>query len=177
MKAWLVVAMALVFPATALAQVQPAKPAAAPSKDEEAVRAMVQSFSDGWNLRDPARVAAHWADDGTLVNPYGDVAKGPAEIKEMFAGDPKVTAPDASAKIELSYLRMLKPDLALVDIDVDAAETHRPVFEPGRANHWTGIAIRKGTKWQFLEIRVYQFASDAAPAAAPTPDAGKKKRK
>ena len=50
--------------------------AAADDTDTAAIHARTQEFLAAWNRHDAKEMAAVWAPDGDLVNPFGRAAKG-----------------------------------------------------------------------------------------------------
>jgi len=56
-------------------------PLLAKESDEAGIRATDEVFAAAWNKHDAKAMAATWAKDGDLVNPFGRVAKGRAEVE------------------------------------------------------------------------------------------------
>ena len=65
----------------ALALAVPLGAAASPT-DEETIKAQVMAFAAAWDKHDPKAMAAFWAEDGDLVNPFGEMAKSRTEVEQ-----------------------------------------------------------------------------------------------
>ncbi len=162
MKALLVaiVALALAVPAVA----------AGHAADEAAIQKVWQQFSDAWARGDAHARAALWAEDATIINPFGIEARGRAAIEKVFeqetAGFAKGTTQTFS---DFSY-RFLTPTIAEVDATgtikgmrgVDGAPM------PPLTLHVFAIVTKAGGKWQMKDARPYVVAKppDLAPAGA-----------
>ena len=60
---------------------------AARAADDQAIKDRVTEFQEAWNKDDTKAMAALWADDGTLINPVGTFAQGPADIEKTFVDE------------------------------------------------------------------------------------------
>ena len=162
MKALLVaiVALALAVPAVA----------AGHAADEAAIQKVWQQFSDAWASGDAHARAALWAEDATLINPFGVEAHGRSAIEKLFeqedAGFAKGTTHTFS---DFSY-RFLTPTIA----EVDATGTIKGMrgadgaAMPPLTLHVFAIVTKAGGKWQIKDARPYVIAKppDMAPAGA-----------
>src|SRR5262245_18082227 len=72
-------------------------------------------FAAAWNKHYPNALAAIFADDGDLLNPMGQVARGRAKIEKLFTMEQSGPMKGSTFKNECAAPRMLKPDLALTD--------------------------------------------------------------
>ena len=164
-----VLVTALLFAAPALAQKGGAK-------DEEAIKAVVNGFVDGWNKHDAKVLTGAFADDGSVINPGGRVARGKAEIEKLFTEEQAgPMLKDSTMAMTVSNTRMVKPDVAFIDIDADLAGMKSPDGKPMPGKHHIAVvAVKKAGKWLLEDIRPYMFAwpppgMAAKPAAAPAP--------
>src|SRR5436305_146809 len=57
---------------------------AARAADDQAIKDRVTEFQNAWNKDDTKAMAALWTNDGTLINPVGTFAKGPADVEKVF---------------------------------------------------------------------------------------------
>lgn len=57
--------------------------------DEEQIREAIWNFCAAWNMHNPRYMAAGWLEDGDLINPYGHLATGRAEVEALFAIEQK----------------------------------------------------------------------------------------
>ena len=66
------------------------------SAREKEVRAVEDAFVAAWNKHDTKALAAGWAPDGDLINPFGRWAKGRAEVEKLL-GEQAAHHPRADA--------------------------------------------------------------------------------
>jgi uncharacterized protein (TIGR02246 family) len=53
--------------------------------DRASVEAFYGTFTEAWKSNDAGEVARHFAEDGTLINPFGQRADGRAAVEAMYA--------------------------------------------------------------------------------------------
>ena len=100
-------------------------PAAKGMKDEDGVKATVAEMSTKWATHDPKQLAALFSADATIINPWGRVAKGNAEIEKMFADEqvgPTAPLKDTTQTFTVTSWRSLGAGHALVDADADMGD-------------------------------------------------------
>jgi uncharacterized protein (TIGR02246 family) len=87
-------------------------------QDEEAIKALNDTFVAGLLAKDPKKRASIWAEDGTLVPPNAGYMKGRAAIEQYFGAE--MGSITESSKAEFSNYRFdfLTPNLAFVDADL-----------------------------------------------------------
>ena len=149
MKALLVVFVALALAVPAVA--------AGHAADEAAIQEVWQQFADAWASGDAHARAALWAEDASLINPFGVEARGRAAIEKVFeqegAGFAKGTTQTFSG---FSY-RFLTPTIA----EVDATGTIKGMRGadgapmPPLTLHVFAIVTKAGGKWQIKDARPY----------------------
>jgi uncharacterized protein (TIGR02246 family) len=83
------------------------------TRDEEAIIAEVQAFSDAWSRGDARLAASFYTEDGVRVGAAGDVQQGRTEIEAAYEG--LFHGPFAGATVvqDRGVVRMLAPDLAV----------------------------------------------------------------
>jgi uncharacterized protein (TIGR02246 family) len=145
--------------------------AASPTGAVAAIHQVWVEFSDAWARGDAHARAAVWADDASLINPFGVEAQGRTAIETLFkqedAGFAKGTTHTFS---DFSY-RFLTPTLAAVDATGEikgirgADGTPRPTL----TIHVFAVMAETGDKWQIKIARPYV----PAPPSAPSPIATK----
>ncbi len=94
-----------------------------PESDRAALLALVDRFSHAVNSKDAKALAACFTEDGEFTNPVGMSAKGRTAIEAFHAGlFAPVRLPHTpsfyNARLEVlsSSLRMLRPDVATIDV-------------------------------------------------------------
>ena len=133
--------------------VSDAQPSQKMSKDETAIRKVVQQVQDGWNAHDAKTHAAAFAPDADYVVVNGSHDKGREEIQarhtQLFSGIYKNSHNIATIK----SVRFLRPDVAVVHTewnllhDLSDSETRK-----GHALNTIVMTKEKG-KWS---IAAYQ---------------------
>jgi len=142
-----------VFPAMAAAQT-----------DEAAIRKLSSDFFAAWTRHDVKAMAATFAEDGDLINPYGRVAKGRVEIEKLLteehSGPFKGTSYEASVS-----LRMMGPAVAFGDWESTVVGMHDPAGQalPPFKHHVAVVYVKKGGQWLTGAARPYAFL--ASPPA------------
>ncbi len=167
---------------------------AAANKDEDAVKARVAEFITLFNKGDAKAMSAFWTEDGSLVNPVGIAAKGPAEIEKVIAADNAGILKGATMEMKLVQFRAVGKDAAWVELEhsVTGAKTPDGKPMPTLTFHVPALMVKKAKVWMIVEARPYAYqpappgaklpaaaapapAGKAAPiaSAAPTPSAAK----
>lgn len=136
------------------------------SKENEGIQKVAQDFFAAWNKNDVAGLTSCWADDATLINPFGRVAHGKAEIQQLLAEEQTTVFRGSIAAVLEVKTRHLGSGLAFFDTEMTVDNAHGPDGSalPQMRFHLAGVAQMKGNKWQWLEARPYAFLP---PPAAP----------
>jgi uncharacterized protein (TIGR02246 family) len=136
---------------------------AAAQDDEAAIRRLSSDFFAAWTRHDVKAMAAVFADDADLINPFGRVAKGRAEIEKLFteehAGPFKGTSYEATVS-----LRMVAPGVALGDWESTVTGMHDASSQalPPFKHHVAAVYVKKGGRWLTVAARPYAFLPLAA---------------
>lgn len=135
-------------------------------------------FQAAWNKHDPKALAACWATDGDLIDPWGKVCDCRSDVEEFFAAEHTGKGGLAQSTYELKKdtVRMISADVALEDWEVvltgltpaDAPAGAAPL---GPQFHRVVIIRKKaGDKWPIAAARpgipgpVKEPAAPAKPA-------------
>jgi len=135
----------------------PAQATEAPGK--AAIERLSSEFAAGWNAHDAKKMAAVWAADGDLINPFGQKAHGRDGIEKFFEGEQSGPMKGTTYKIESTSVRELDPNCAVVDWDavvtgmMDAGGKAQPPFP----HHVFGVCVKRGGRWQAAAIRGFGF--------------------
>jgi len=160
MKALLaiVVVLALAVPAVA----------AGPVGAEAAIQKVWQQFSDAWAAGDAHARAAVWAEDASLINPFGVEAHGRAAIEKLFEQETAGFAKGTTHTFSNFSYRFLTQTLAEVDATGQIKGIRGPdgTPMPPFTIHVFAIMAKAGGKWQLKDARPYVIASP--PGAPPT---------
>ena len=133
----------------------------AQSAVDNSVTAFFEKLTAAWNENDGPAFAAHFVEDGSLVNPFGERADGRAALASMygeyFAGMLKGT----TTTIGLTELRSIDADHAFADAD---QSIHGADGGTLMALHLVSLLRRAGDGWQLVDSRPYAFQQPSPPA-------------
>ena len=118
-------------------------------------------FVAAWNVHDTKRMAAVWAQDGDLINPFGRVAKTHAEIEKLFVEEHGGALKGTTYTIESSTLREIGKDVAVGDWTSTVTGITGPdgSAQPPFHHHVTQVFVKTGGRWQLEVARAYVFAT------------------
>ncbi|MFZ5467797.1 MAG: SgcJ/EcaC family oxidoreductase [Myxococcota bacterium] len=158
-RPWCIAAVLLAAPVFAQEEKSPqAKMSKAQQAEVDAIRARAKQYEQAWNAGDPAKMAEHFVQDATLIDPAGEQAKGRKDIERHFAKEHQQTMKGTKLTLNVTTVRLLPSDLALVD----AEETIQGMKPEGRPVgeqklHVVALLQKKGKLWQALDVRSYQY--------------------
>jgi uncharacterized protein (TIGR02246 family) len=122
---------------------------------ETGVASLYGKLAASWRANDGAAFAALFAEDGSLINPFGERADGrealTAMYSEYFGGMLKGT----TTSITLTHLRPVEPDHAFADAE---QTIYAATGEVMLALHVANLLRRDGDDWQLVDSRPYGFA-------------------
>ncbi len=152
--------------ALVLAAVAP-QAASAASGDEAAIRQVCSEFVSAWNKHDPKAMAATWAEDGDLINPFGASAKGRTEIESFFAKEHGAAMRGTTYDSQQIDIRMLSPTIAVTDWTSEVTGMHDPKGAelPPFKHHVFGVFEKKHGQWLAASIRAFAFPPQPPPPA------------
>ena len=140
-----------------------APPAMAAGAVDAATKAAIdkrtQEFVAAWNKHDAKAMAAVWATQCDLVNPFGMKARGRAEIEKLFQGEQSgVMKATTYAFTSQSLLKIAGGDVvadmdAVVNGMMDPSGKALPPF----SHHVTMIYVREGGQWRPTVVRAFQL--------------------
>lgn len=143
---------------------------AAPGKggSEAQVRSRSEEFAAAWNRHDVKAMAAVWASDGDLINPFGRVAKGRAEVDKLLADEHSTVMKDSTFTITNMTVRLIKPDVAIADWDVEIAVMRAADGSamPTQKMHVNVVMVKKAGQWSTVSARPVAYPP---PPGSPHP--------
>jgi len=135
---------------------------------EKQVRATGDAFVAAWNRHDPKIMAAAWTPEGDLVNPFGRLATGRAEIEKLFTEEHATFMKGTTYSITNYKVRFPTPAIAAVDWDGEVAGMRAgdgkamPTFK----HHVFGVYAKKGNHWWIASARAsVPLATPGGPPA------------
>jgi uncharacterized protein (TIGR02246 family) len=87
-----------------------------PAGDEQALRAALARFYDGWNAHDPDLMIATYADDIDHINVFGEWHKGKASIRKDLAEIHAGPSRNSQRRHSIEKIRFLTSDIAVVQV-------------------------------------------------------------
>jgi uncharacterized protein (TIGR02246 family) len=88
----------------------------ADAREEQAIKAVLARFYEGWNTHDGDKMVSAYADDIDHINVFGEWHQGKAAIREdivqLHAGPAKNSHKDHT----IEKVRFIKPDVAVVTV-------------------------------------------------------------
>jgi uncharacterized protein (TIGR02246 family) len=142
-------------------------PAPAPDDDIAAIKKNTAAFQTAWNKHDAKALAAFWAKDGDLIDPWGVTSVGRDAVEKFFAeqhtGSGKLAKSTYDNKADA--VRLITPDVALEDWQVALTGLSDPEGKPlGPQFHRVVIVSKKEAgQWRIAAARP-GLPTDAAPA-------------
>lgn len=142
---------------------------AAPEKggEEAQIRARSQEFVAAWNRHDPKAMAALWIRDGDLINPFGQVANGREAVEKLLTNEHSTFMKGTTFTIANMKARMIKPDVAMVDWDVEISGMHGSDGSPMAPLkvHINQVMVKQGGQWWTAAARPVSYLP--TPGSAP----------
>lgn len=125
---------------------------------DPALRQSIAQFNEAFNRGDARAVASFWAQDGTLINPAGREARGPAEVARVFGEDSKSILGGSTSVFTIRSVRQLSPDTVFLDLEHTLNDYHAPDGTVGtKHQHVAMVARKQGDTWKALDVRPYAF--------------------
>ncbi len=117
--------------------------------DEEAIQKRLEELTAAWNKNDAKAMAAPWAPDGELINPFGRVAKGRADVEKLFTDEHSTFMKKTTYDVKSNSVRLLTADVAPLDFDCDVLGMKGPdgADLPPFEHHVTVVMVKKDGKW------------------------------
>ena len=125
--------------------------------DEAAIQKVWQQFSDAWAQGDSHARAAVWAQDASLINPYGVKANGRAAIEKLFAEEIAGWAKGTTHTFSGFSFRFLTPTLVEVDAtgEINGIRGADGATAPPLRLHIFAVMKKTGGAWQMNDARPY----------------------
>ncbi|SRR6266540_592891 len=122
------------------------------------IQALFDRFIAAWNRNDARACAADFAADGSLINPFGEEARGSEAIAGLYARYFATMLEGTTTTFTNSNIRELG-SLALVDCTqtIDNLRAPDGSAAPALVVHLVTLTQRSGDRWQILDARPYVF--------------------
>jgi uncharacterized protein (TIGR02246 family) len=124
-------------------------------REQQAIEAMLKGFEAAFNKYDAKEVASFFLADATLYNPEGKYADGKQQIEQVVKSDLSRFLKGAKNSFKLLNVRLLGPELALVDMAHVAESAALP---GGKLENHVDAVMRKDLgQWRILDARPRPF--------------------
>jgi len=136
---------------------------------EAAIGQLWQQFSDAWARGDAHARAALWAEDASLINPFGVEAHGRAAIEKVFEQETVGFAKGTTHTFSKFSYRFLTPTIAEVDMtgEIKGIRGADGAPMPTLTIHVFAIVAKASGTWEIKDARPYVIAQDlGAPPTA-----------
>ncbi|HKI67962.1 MAG TPA: SgcJ/EcaC family oxidoreductase, partial [Verrucomicrobiae bacterium] len=85
-------------------------------QEDAVIRQRHDEWAAAWNKHDPKLMAAFWAADGDLINPFGLHARGTAELEKLFTEEHAGKMAGTTYAGTIESIRYLGESVAIVDV-------------------------------------------------------------
>jgi uncharacterized protein (TIGR02246 family) len=86
------------------------------SNEEQAVRAVMARFFEGWNTHDADKMVSAYAEDIDHIDVFGEWHKGRETMRKELARLHAGPLKNSQKKFMIEKIRFLKPDVAIVQV-------------------------------------------------------------
>lgn len=87
-----------------------------PVDEEQAIRAVLARFYDGWNAHDADKMVSAYAEDIDHINVFGEWQKGRATVRADLARLHAGPLKNSQKQYTVEKIRFLGPDVAVVQV-------------------------------------------------------------
>ena len=130
-----------------------------------------KAFVDAWNVHDPKAMAAVFAEDADVLNPWGRKATGRAEIEKLFVDEQTGKGPlrDSTMTVESESVRTVTADVAISDAELVVTGAYAPDGSkaPPMNFHATHVWKKNGESWQIFSCRPYLKPAETPGSTPP----------
>jgi uncharacterized protein (TIGR02246 family) len=121
---------------------------------ENSVAAFPDKLAAAWRANDGAAFAAFFAEDGSLINPFGERADGREALTTMYSEYFGGMLKGTTTSISLTHLRPIEPGHALADAE---QTIYAPNGDVVLALHVVNLLQKDGDYWRLVDSRPYAF--------------------
>lgn len=122
-------------------------------------QSVILAFTKAWNAHDAKAMAALWADDGDLLDPWGKWAKGRNAVARAFTEDQSGRFKESTINQRIDGVRFLGP-LAIVDTSARLTGGKDADGKPMEAldHHVMWVMQKQGSNdWKIVAARPYML--------------------
>ncbi|MCO5043798.1 MAG: SgcJ/EcaC family oxidoreductase [Kiritimatiellae bacterium] len=128
------------------------------ARSDAGIKNVVHEFAEGWNMHNPSAMADAWVTDGDVIIPVGRVAKGHAEIVELFTDEQTGPFKHSTIRLDVSGIRWIGAHHAFVDVSGHVTGVEFGPNQPKEFdNHLVLLMAEHENKWKIIAARPYSF--------------------
>lgn len=124
-----------------------------------AIQSDLDLFSRAWATNDGAALGSHYTEDGSLLNPFGELAEGRGAVAGMYSAYFGTLLRGSTTTIRVRQSRPVGQDHALVDAD-------QVVYSPDGGAlltlHLTSLLRHEQGRWRFVDARPFAPSTPGA---------------
>jgi len=133
------------------------------AKDQAAIKDVVNGLAKAFNNADPKAAAAFFAQDAVLIDPMGNKAVGRDDAEQLLGQNLNGFLKDSNTTFTNIEVKMVKPDVAYLDMDHQVTKTKAVEGQAGKAPpriHVTSLLVKQGGKWLIEEARPATYVEE-----------------
>lgn len=129
------------------------------TSDELAIRERERAYDAAWTAGDVEGLVGSFTSDAVIVNPYGQVINGVAQIELALRLFLSGEAADTAHSSSVSAVRFVNADVAIVDGEATIQGPALPGGDPvpPLVHLFTDVLVRRGDSWRISQVRAYTF--------------------
>jgi uncharacterized protein (TIGR02246 family) len=125
--------------------------------EQNMIKEFFTNYTNAANKNDTDTMISSWAEESDLINHLGQIAVNREDVKKLIENNRKGILKNAQFLDSIEYIRLISPDVALVDVD---REIKGAIDEQGRnldpiVSHGLYVLIKKNGRWQIAAFRGY----------------------
>jgi uncharacterized protein (TIGR02246 family) len=127
--------------------------------DDQSIKDRLKGFEAAWNKHDSKAMAAIWADDEDVMNPFGVSARGRGDVDKMFANEHAGVFKASTYTISEVTVRSIAADVAVAGVTATISGVQGPdgAAAPDFPHHVTLVFVKKDGNWMVASARAFQF--------------------
>ena len=135
------------------------------SSDERDIRALEAAYDAAWNAADLAALIAPFTPDATIIDPFGGVSTGRAEIARLLGTLLAGTGRGSTHAGTILGVRFVTADVALADGEavIEGLSAPDGGAMPPIVHRFTDVLVRGGGGWRIAQIRAYVLMEGPRP--------------
>ena len=145
-----------------------------PSQQDSEVRQRIADFSAAWSRHDGNAMGQFFADEGSLIDPWGREARGMQEVQQFFTELHSTGGKHSRNQLTVSHIDWLKSDVCVVDCEGELTGMTDPKGNelPPTMHHLTLTMTKQGGTWLIAAARPVIYGAGQGQPAREYPAAG-----